>query len=214
MAGAVSEVEARPKRARDKIFEVASDLFYREGVRAVGVETIVKKAGVTKISLYRSFPSKDDLVVAWLEDRSAVFLRQWDEAFDRYCGDPRAQLRAIMTYIAERTTQDGYRGCPFINFCAEFADPSHPGRRVAQATKAAFRERFLHIAKALNAPRPQQLADSLLLLLEGAYAISQTLGGGSTGAGHAVVWAGEALVDAQLNDAAKARPMRRAPKRS
>jgi AcrR family transcriptional regulator len=208
MASAVSGQEARPKRARDKIFEVASDLFYREGVRAVGVETIVKKAGVTKISLYRSFPSKDDLVVAWLEDRSTVFLREWDEAFDQDRDDPRAQLRAMLTYVAGRTTEDGYRGCPFINFCAEFSDPSHPGRQVAQATKSALRERFLRIAEVLDAPRPRQLADGLLLLLEGAYAISQTLGGGPTGAGHALVRAGEALVDAQLSTT-KAPPARK-----
>lgn len=193
-----SNQEARPKRARDKIFAVAADMFYREGIRAVGVETIVKKAGVTKISLYRSFPSKDDLVVAYLEDRSATFLRQWDEAFARYRDDPRAQLRAIMSHIADRTTQGGYRGCPFINFCAEFPDPAHPGHRVAHATKTALRERFRRIAEALDAPRPQHLADGLLLLVEGAYAISQTLGGGPDGAGHAIVSAGLALVDAQV----------------
>jgi AcrR family transcriptional regulator len=206
------QAKPQPKRARDKIFEVASDLFYREGVRAVGVEAIVKKAGVTKISLYRSFSSKDDLVLAWLEDRSTVFLREWDEAFDRYRDDPRAQLRAIMTHIAARTTQDGYRGCPFINFCAEFSDPSHPGRRIAQATKSALRQRFVRIAEALDAPRPRQLADGLLLLLEGAYAISQTLGGGKTGAGQALVWASEALVDAQLGTT-KPAPARKSSKR-
>jgi AcrR family transcriptional regulator len=188
----------KPKLARDKIFEVAAEMFYRDGIRAVGVETIVKKAGVNKISLYRSFPSKDDLVVAYLADRSATFLRDWDAAFDRLHDDPRAQLRAIMSYIAERTTQEGYRGCPFINFSAEFPDPSHPGRRVAQATKAALRERFLRLAQALDAQRPQQLADGFLLLVEGAYAISQTMGGGPTGAGQAIVPAAEALVDAQL----------------
>ena len=59
--------------------------------------------GVAKISLYRNFASKDDLVVAYLEDRSSVFLHDWDKAFDRYRDQPRAQLRAIMTYIAERT---------------------------------------------------------------------------------------------------------------
>jgi AcrR family transcriptional regulator len=198
MGSSVSGREARPKLARDKIFEVAADLFYREGIRAVGVETIVERAGVTKISLYRSFQSKDDLVVAYLEDRSAMFLRQWDNAFDQHRADPRAQLRAIMTYIAERTTQEGYRGCPFINFCGEFPDPCHPGRRVAVATKNALRERFLRLAEALGAPEAPQLADGLLLLLEGAYATSQTVGGGPTGVGHAIVWASEALVEAQL----------------
>ena len=164
----------------------------------MGVDEIVKQAGVAKISLYRNFASKDDLIAAYLEDRSRTFLREWDEAFDRYRENPRAQLRAIMTYVAERTTQDGYRGCPFINFCAEFPDTSHPGRVVAQATMQALRERFLRLAEALNVPEPERLADSLLLLLEGAYGISQTLGGGPGGVGHSVVWASEMLVEAQL----------------
>ena len=185
------------KLARDKVFEVAADLFYRQGVRAVGVDTIVKHADVAKISLYRSFASKDDLIVAYLDDRNEKFWRQWDETFARHQDDPRAELRAIMRYLAKRTTQEGYRGCPFINYCAEFPDTSHPGRRVAEANKREWRRRLVAIAEALDAPRPKQLADSLLLLVEGAYAISQTLGG-SQGPGHAIVWAAEALVDAQL----------------
>jgi AcrR family transcriptional regulator len=198
-------IEGKPggKLARDKVFAVAADLFYRKGIHAVGVEEIVKEAGVAKISLYRNFASKDDLIVAYLEDRSITFLRGWDDAFGRHQDNPRAQLRAIMTYIAERTTQDGYRGCPFINFCAEFPDPGHPGRRVAQVTKVALRERLLLLAEALHVPQPQQLADSFLLLVEGAYGISQTLGGGPDGIGHSVVWASEVLVAAQL---ARAKP--------
>jgi AcrR family transcriptional regulator len=194
-----AERQAGPQLAKNKVFAVAADLFYRKGIHSVGVEEIVRQADVAKISLYRSFASKDDLVVAYLEDRSRTFLRQWDEAFDRYRDNPKAQLRAIMTYIAERTTNKGYRGCPFINFCAEFPNASHPGRRVAQATKQALHDRFLRLAEALRVPRPRQLADSFLLLVEGAYAISQTLGGGPSGFGHSVVWAAEALVDAQTN---------------
>ncbi len=101
--------------------------------------------------------------------------------------------------------EDGYRGCPFINFCAEFPDPSHPGRRVAQATKQALRERFVRLAEALQAPQPQHLADSFLLLVEGAYGIRQTRGGGPEGVGRSVVWAGEMLVTAQPT-AAKPKP--------
>jgi AcrR family transcriptional regulator len=189
---------AAGKLARDRVFAVAADLFYRKGIHAVGVEEIVREAGVAKISLYRNFASKDELVVAYLEDRSNVFLRDWDETFDRYRDRPREQLRAVMTYIAERTTRDGYRGCPFINFCAEFPDASHPGRRVAQTTKKALRDRFLRLAEALRAPEPQRLADGFLLLMEGAYGISQTLGGGPDGAGHSLVWASETLVEAQF----------------
>jgi AcrR family transcriptional regulator len=190
------------KLARDKVFEVAADLFYREGVRAVGVEAIVKQAGVAKISLYRNFPSKDELVVAYLKNRQTEFWQQWDEAFGKHEGQPRAQLQAIMAYLASRTTQRGYRGCPFINFSAEFPDPAHPGRQVAKAVKREMRERFMKIAEALGARRPQQLADGLLLLVEGAYAISQTLASGLYGPGAALVWAAEALVEAQLGQRA------------
>ena len=200
-AGTVARKAGGPL-ARDKVFAVAADLFYRKGVQAVGVEEIVSEAGVAKISLYRNFASKDDLVVAYLKDRSAKFLHEWDRRFDRYHDNPRAQLRAIMTYIAERTTRDGYRGCPFINFCGEFPERSHPGRHMAQATKTALRQRFLRLAEALRAPEPRELANGFLLLVEGAYAISQTLGGGSDGAGHSLVWASEALLAGQT----KAKP--------
>jgi AcrR family transcriptional regulator len=180
--------------ARDKIAAVAADLFYRKGIHAVGVEEIVKQAGVAKISLYRNFDSKDDLIVAYLEDRNADFWRQWDDAFSRYEGNPRAQLRAIMTYLARRTTQPGYRGCPFINYAAEFPQPSHPGHRVVEANKREWRRRLAHIAAVLGVARPKQLADGLMLLVEGAYAISQTLGG-PKGPGKEIASAAEALVD-------------------
>ena len=199
MSASSVRAQHRPERklAGDKVFEVAADLFYRKGVRAVGVEAIVRKAGVAKISLYRNFPSKDDLVVAYLERRNTGFWRQWDEAFAKYADDPRRQLRQIMTYLEQRTTQSGYRGCPFINYCAEFPEPPNPGRKVAEANKREMRRRLLAIAEALGAARPAQLADALLLLVEGAYAASQTLPG-PKGPGGALVWAADALVAAQL----------------
>jgi AcrR family transcriptional regulator len=79
-----SEGKAEGGRARERVSAAAADLFYRKGVHAVGVEEIVRQAGVAKISLYRSFASKDDLVVAYLEERSESFLKAWDDAFDRY----------------------------------------------------------------------------------------------------------------------------------
>ncbi|MGF6233483.1 AcrR family transcriptional regulator [Inquilinus ginsengisoli] len=186
-----------PKRARDRIFAAADDLFYRQGIRAVGVDAIAKEAGVAKISLYRAFPSKDDLVVAYLEDRNASYWQRWDRAFAKHEGDPRAQLRAMMEHLADRTTVPGYRGCPFTNDATEFPDPSHPGRRVAEANKRELRQRLLRLAEALGAPDKQALADGLVLLVEGAYAISQTLSG-RDGPGRAIIWAAEALVEAQL----------------
>lgn len=185
------------KLARDKVLEVAGDLFYRKGIRAVGVDEIVRKAGVAKISLYRNFASKDDLVVAYLQDRNVEFWRQWDEAFSRYESEPRSQLRSIMSYLARRTTAPGYRGCPFINYAAEFPEPEHPGHRVVEANKREWRRRLTRIANACGAARPKPLADGLMLLVEGAYAISQTLGG-SKGPGKEIASAAAALAEAHL----------------
>jgi AcrR family transcriptional regulator len=185
------------KLARDKVLAAAADLFYRKGIRAVGVEEIVKEAGVAKISLYRSFRSKDDLIVAYLEARNAEFWRNWDEAFSKYVDDPRTQLRAVMTYLARRTTAPGYRGCPFINYAVEFPVASHPGHRVVEANKREWRRRLVAIARALGAPEPKRTADRLMLLVEGAYAISQTLKGPDGPAGE-ILSAAEALAGVPL----------------
>ena len=188
---------AAEKPARERVFAVAADLFYRKGIRAVGVEEIVNEAGVAKISLYRSFKSKDDLIVAYLEQRNAEFWLQWEERFAPHSDDPRALLDAVMDYLSRRTTQAGYRGCPFINYAVEFPEASHPGHRVVEANKREWRRRFTAIAEALGASKPKLLADSLLLLVEGTYAISQTLGG-PKGPGAAISAAAKAMVDGQM----------------
>jgi AcrR family transcriptional regulator len=185
---------AGEKRAGDRVFEVAADLFYRESIRSVGVETIVKEAGVAKISLYRSFASKDDLIVAYLRDRNADYWRALDRMMAKE-KDPRGQLRVLVDHIAARATTPGYRGCPFINYAAEFPDAAHPGHQVVEENKQRMRERLVTLAKAMDARASTQLADALFLLIEGAYASSQTLGG-RKGPAASLPWAIEALVEA------------------
>jgi AcrR family transcriptional regulator len=194
------KTEARAKgekRAGEKVFEVAADLFYRESIRSVGVETIVKQAGVSKISMYRSFQSKDDLIVAYLEDRNAGYWRNVDRIIAAKHGNPRARLRALVDYLADRVTTPGYRGCPFINYAAEFPDASHPGHRVVEENKREMRQRLVDLTKAIGARRPVQLADALFLLIEGAYASSQTLGGRDGPAAN-LSWAVDKLVEAHM----------------
>jgi AcrR family transcriptional regulator len=183
------------KTAGERVFEVAADLFYRESIRAVGVDTIVKQAGVAKISLYRNFDSKDDLIVAYLQNRNADYWRNIDRLLAGKRNDPRAQLRALISYLAGRTTTPGYRGCPFINYASEFRDASHPGHRIVDENKREMRQRLVDLAKAIGARRPAQLADALFLLIEGAYASSQTLGGRNGPAAN-LLWAAEALIEA------------------
>ena len=137
-----SSAPKKQKRAGERVFDVAADLFYRHSIRSVGVETIVEQAGVSKISLYRNFESKDDLIVAYLENRNAEYWKIVDQITVKHPDNPRSQLRALIGYIADRTTTPGYRGCPFINYAAEFPDPAHPGRRVAGANKMEMRREF------------------------------------------------------------------------
>ncbi len=167
---------AEPPRAADRIRRSAQDLFYRQGIRAVGVDAIVAEAGVTKPSLYRSFASKDELAAAYLRDYEHEFWRRFDAAAAVHPDDPRAQVLAYFTGLAERTGQPGYRGCGLTNACVEYPEPEHPARRVAVANKRKVRERLVDLARRMGARDPEALGDGLQLLLEGAYVSSQMLG--------------------------------------
>jgi AcrR family transcriptional regulator len=184
------------KPARERIFAVAKDMFYRLGIRAVGVETICAEAGATKMSLYRSFPSKDELVAAYLRDRNARYWDWWDKTLAQHPGKPRAQLVAVFESIAAKTMRGDYRGCPFTNAAVEFPEPDHPGRAVAAENKRDLRERLRGLCKQAGARDATALADGLLLLAEGAYTISQTLG--SSGPAKHLVRSAETLINAQI----------------
>ncbi|TAN27924.1 MAG: TetR/AcrR family transcriptional regulator [Castellaniella sp.] len=170
------EPKAKPARAADRIRRSARDLFYHQGIRAVGVDAIVADAGVTKPSLYRTFASKDDLAAAYLRDYEVEFWRRFDAAVNEHPGDPRAQILAYFTGLAKRTSLPGYRGCGLTNACVEYPDPDHPARRVSIANKQKVRERLADMARQMGARDPDGLGDGLQLLLEGAYTSSQILG--------------------------------------
>jgi AcrR family transcriptional regulator len=104
------ETGDRQPRAAERIRRTAQELFYRDGIRAVGVDEIVTRAGATKPTLYRSFGSKDELAASYLKDYDAQFFHRFDEAIRPYAGDARAQLLAYFRYIAQRVTTPGCRG--------------------------------------------------------------------------------------------------------
>jgi|1186.fasta_scaffold142755_2 AcrR family transcriptional regulator len=182
------------KSARTRILEAAADLFYRDGIRAVGVDSIIAHSGVAKMSLYRNFAGKDELVAAFLEYRNRLYWEWWDKVVARHPGDPRAQIRALLTAVGKRTTHPEYRGCPFINTAVEFPESGHPGRAIARANKQELRSRLRALAEAAGAHEPALLADQLLLVMEGSYVSGQTLG--SEGAGRAAAAAADVLVNA------------------
>jgi AcrR family transcriptional regulator len=182
--------------ARERVLQVASELFYREGIRSVGVDEIVASAGVAKMSLYRSFPSKDELAAAYLAGIDERYWRRWDARTARHPAEPREQLLALFRQLAKTANHPGFRGCPFTNAATEFPEPEHPARKVAEANKRELRRRLLDLARAAGAKKPTLLADQLVLLFEGAYTSAQTFG--PDGPAHAVVAAAAALIEAQL----------------
>lgn len=162
-----------PLRAADKIVETARDLFYREGIRAVGVDEIVARAGVTKPSLYRTFKSKDELAAAIMREAAGGFWDYFEAAVARHPDDPRAQILAFLDGLAERARKDDYRGCPLSNAVVEYPERGHPARNEAQDHKAELRARLREMAAQMGADDADGLGDALLLLIEGAYISTQ-----------------------------------------
>src|ERR1700751_2195705 len=172
------EAEARPRRgappkgevsARERILATASELFYREGIRAIGVDTVVERSGVSKTSLYRLFESKDALIAAVAAEQDRSFWAWWDRLEQRHADDPRALLDALLSGIAKRMGHPAFRGCPLLNLATEFPDDNHPGRVVARANKEEMRARLGRIVAKLGASNPNRTASQIALIINGAY---------------------------------------------
>ncbi len=185
---------ARPS-ARKRIFDTAAKLFYRRGIRAVGVETIAAAADSTKMSLYRSFPSKDELVAAWLRDHDMSFWRTWDAMQERHPDDAGKQLAVAFALLAKHVSDPRARGCPMANAAVEITAKHHPARKVIETHKAKLRERLAGLCERTGAREPGLLADQLFLLMEGAQ-VSIILG--VRGPARNVARAAQALIDSQL----------------
>ncbi|MDQ7807720.1 TetR/AcrR family transcriptional regulator [Amycolatopsis sp. A133] len=157
----------RPGDAGAKVLKAASTLFYRDGIHAVGVDTVAAEAGVTKAALYGNFGSKSRLVVAYLRERD----RRWQEEIDRITAehpDPRERVLAVFDAYEAWLSRDGYRGCAFLNATSEFPDPADPVREVVRHHKTALHGYLLAQLRRVEPERADALADELMLLLEGA----------------------------------------------
>lgn len=153
---------------RQQLLDTAAELFYREGFRATGVDTLAAASGVGKMTLYRHFATKDDLIVAYLE-RSNQHFWVWFENATATAGGPRAQLVAFFRALEALASQPLCYGCPFLNVAVDFPDLGHPGHQIALAHKQAVQARFRALAEATGHPDPALLADHLLLLMDGAF---------------------------------------------
>lgn len=167
--GKKSEKVAKPS-ARERICETARDLFYNRGIRGVGVEMIAAEAGTTKMSLYRNFASKDELVAECLCRQEQEFWQWWDGALAPFEGQPRRQLEALFESLeAQVASNHSSRGCQFANAAVEFPDVEHPARQIVFRHHEEIRGRLQRLCRDMGARDPDALADALLLLMAGAY---------------------------------------------
>lgn len=160
---------------RDRILETASRLFYRDGFRAVGIDTIIAAAGVAKMSLYRHFASKDDLIVAYLEESNSQYW-EWLDGSVADVDDPLDKLVGMFEAIEKLATSPECLGCTFQGTAVEFPDRGHPGHQVAVAHKTRVRDRFAELATEGGLRDAGELADELLLLMDGAWVAARMYG--------------------------------------
>jgi len=159
------------------ILNTASDLFYSQGIKATGVDAIVKAAGTTKMSLYKYFPSKDDLVLAHLHRSGDAVRAKILAGIQNQGTSPAQQLLAVFDVFAEMHSNPGFRGCPFINATAEFADGDSPVAQAVAEFYLSLQTALTELARQAECYNPEILAEQILMLLVGATVRAQMQAG-------------------------------------
>ena len=182
--GAEARAVGKPSVARERILSTAHRLFYRVGVRAVGVDRVIAESEVARMTFFRHFPTKDDLVVAFLEQQATLARIDLTRARAAAGADgPRAVLEWVAAGITTEPAVEGFRGCEFINTAAEFCDPSHPVRQLVDDHRAWIRDQLQDALATLGHPSPRPTAELLLMVRTGAI-VAASLEGLPDGTAH------------------------------
>lgn len=195
--GTATGSSCKSPRVRDRIFATARELFYRYGIRGVGVDTIACEAGTNKMSFYRAFQSKDELVAECVRESEREYFAWWDEVIAPYAGDPRRQIEALFDAYANKVCKKQSRGCAIANAAVELPEEDHPARLIVAEHKAEVRRRFRALAREIGVREPNVLGDALMLLMEGAQLTRLTFPL-HDGPAQAVTEAARQLIDAYL----------------
>lgn len=164
MSSTGTQARRRPESpARRRVLDTAGALFYAEGIHAVGIDRVIAEAAVAKATFYHHFPSKDDLVRAYLQEQSDLIKRATVPAGDTY----EERVVSVFDTIGEYACGPGFRGCAFINAAAEYPDPAHPVRRVVADYRAWFRGVIEDLLTAAHHPDAERTATMLLMLRDG-----------------------------------------------
>lgn len=165
---------------RRNVLAVATRLFYTRGIRAVGMDSVIKECGVGNATVYRQFPTKDALATAYVEGRADAWFERMREAAAEH-GDPREKLIAVFEVLATDCAGSTYRGCPMLNTSTEFPEGQHPAHLAAVTHKQQVRDWFCSLAADAGVADPDRLSEELLIVLNGAYATAAVLDGGTYG---------------------------------
>jgi len=180
---------------KEKLFQTAARLFYQQGYRAVGVDTIAAESGVGKMTLYRHYPSKDDLIVAFLRDSNEEFW-EYFELSTAEAPTAREKLLAFFDALQSYVTSPACYGCPFINVATEYPVVEYAGHQVALEHKQSVRARFIQLTEETGSRRPEALANALVLLMDGAYMAARMFGGSPDNPAANLAEAAQQLIDA------------------
>lgn len=161
---------------RDQLVDTALQIFYRDGFHATGIDAIIEKAGVARMTLYKHFKSKDALVLAALRRRDERFRVWFTETVEGLAATPQGRLIALFDALDQWFASTDFAGCMFINAAAEFANPDHPAHQVAAGHKQMLLDYVRGLARAAGVPAPDELADGLMLLMEGAIVMRHVAG--------------------------------------
>jgi len=168
-AAACGTPQSSKSRVRDRIFETACELFYRHGIHGVGVDAIAAEAGSNKMSFYRSFASKDALVVEYLREQERGFWARWDATVAQHPEDPRRQIEALFQDQMDLAMANECRGCALGNAAVEISDDEDALSTMVRAYKEQVRKRLQAMTRAMGALEPESLGDALMLLFDGGY---------------------------------------------
>jgi AcrR family transcriptional regulator len=158
------------------VLDTAERLFASRSSRSVGMDELVRETGLGKMTVYRLFKSKDDLVGAYLARKAATVLTFIDAELTRLAGDPRAALLSVVDAVERDVTRTGFRGCPFTNVSSEYDDPMHPARSAAADYKFELHSRLERLAEQVAPGRGEDLAAQIHLVLDGMYLSGGLLG--------------------------------------
>lgn len=165
-----------PPSRRDDLVDAAMRVFYRHGFHASGLDRILEESGISRMTIYNHFKSKDELILAALRRRDEIFRNKMMQFVETKAHTPTDRLLAVFDYHENWFTGKDFCGCMFINASAEFSDPASAPRQVAAEHKRTIVRYLADLAKQAGLANPQAVADQLNILIEGSIVTAQVVG--------------------------------------